>query len=666
MKQLTFLILLFFPAVLWADFSRGVAYDPSQLDDRFEQRQRYSNAMHLIKTSQFSRLQGEKPKLRTYPLYPYLIYAELSYRISRQNEADINAFETQHRDTPLVQPLLKHWLKNLVKRNQWQTFLDHYDRVSPNKELACRHAYALHKVGRESEAMKAAAELWTVGFSQPDECDPIFNVWRGKNGMTPQIAWQRFSLSLAANNKKLSSYLLRFVDKKDKTFANNFRLVHQKPETIKRYSAFSNTHHRNREIILHGVKRLARKDPGAAISALQHYTTVHQFDTTLLESTYAELGRQLASRTDETVLADSLPINQKNHPELLEARLRQSLRLAQWSDVLVLINLLPEELKQTPRWQYWRARVLAQSEDLADRGIASNVFARLARERSFYGFLSADFLNLGYSFEEQKTPVTAEQVLALEATPGISRALELFALGERSRARREWYFSTQDFSVSEQAVAAQVALRWGWYKIAIQTMINAGAWDELNYRFPLAYQDHFIEHARSANIPMPWSMAVARQESAFMPDAKSRAGALGVMQLMPGTAKLVAGKLGVSYANNRSLTEPGLNIKLGTHYLGQMLRRFDNNRILASAAYNAGPGRVQRWLNPNLPFDVWIEIIPFKETRNYVQNVLMFSNIYSRRLDDNQPLLYPHERDHFSPARITSLPPVAIQQPGAS
>lgn len=148
-----------------------------------------------------------------------------------------------------------------------------------------------------------------------------------------------------------------------------------------------------------------------------------------------------------------------------------------------------------------------------------------------------------------------------------------------------------------------------------------------------------------------------------MPDARSSSGALGVMQLMPSTAELVARKLGVSYKNNTSLTDPDLNIQLATNYLSQMLRRFDNNRILASAAYNAGPGRVNQWLDPDMPFDVWIEIIPFSETRGYVQNVLMFSSIYSRRMDEHQPLIYPHERSYFSPQQVTAIQELARRQP---
>ena len=619
----------------------------------------YLDAIHLIRTSQFSRLQKLKPQLRTYPLYPYLEYTEMSYRISRWSEADILQFVEQYSDTPLVEPLLAHWLSNLAKRGKWGTFVTHYDKVTPTKKLACQHAYGLYKVGMVDQAMNHAEKLWTVGFSQPDECDPIFNVWRGADSITPKIAWKRFALSLKENNKALSSYLIRFVDRRDKAFATNYRLVHLKPKTIKQYKSFKGTNIRNREIILHGVKRLARIDPKDALLTLRRYEELQDFDPNELESAYIYIGVRLAGKSSDLGLMDSLPVNLHEQPKLVEALIRQSLKHGDWSNVMILINLLPQEQQDSNRWQYWKARVLGISADEADEKIALNIMTNLSSERSFYGFVSADILQNHYSYQDERSPVTFEQILSLEETPGIQRALELFALGERSPARREWYFSTSDFNKVERDVAARVALRWGWYKASIQTMIDAESWNQLDYRFPIAYSDTFITHARRANIPVQWSLAIARQESAFMPDAKSGSGALGVMQLMPGTAKQVAGKIGVSYANNRSLTGSDLNIRLGTNYLGQMLRKFDNNRILASAAYNAGPGRVNRWLNPNVPFDVWIEIIPFTETRNYVQNVLMFSSIYSRRMNEHQPMIYPHEQNYFSQQQVSAIQALA-------
>ena len=650
------------PLYCIADFSRGAGYDPTDVADRFKQRQMYLDALHLIKTSQFSRLQKLKPQLRTYPLYPYLEYTEVSYRISRQSEQDILQFAQQYRDTPLVAPLLAHWLANLAKRGKWQTFVTHYDKVAPTEKLACQHAYGLYKVGMVDQAMTQAEKLWTVGFSQPDECDPIFNVWREADGITPENAWQRFALSLKENSKDLSSYLIRFVDRKDKPFATNYRLVHLKPKTIKRYKSFKAQNTRNREIILHGVKRLARIDPLDALLTLGQYEKLQNFDQAELEETYAYIGVRLAGKSSDLALIDSLPVNLQEQPKLVEARIRQSLTHQDWSNVMILINLLPQKQQNSNRWQYWKARALGVSVDEADRQIARNIMAKLSSERSFYGFVSADILQNEYNYQDEPNPVTLEQILSLEESPGVQRALELFALGERSRARREWYFSTSSFNNVERNIAARVALRWGWYKASIQSMIDAGTWNHLDNRFPVAYADNFITHARRANIPVQWSLAIARQESAFMPDAKSGSGALGVMQLMPGTAKQVAGKIGMSYTNNRSLTNPDLNIQLGTHYLGQMLRKFDGNRILASAAYNAGPGRVNQWLNPNVPFDVWIETIPFTETRNYVQNVLMFSSIYSRRMNELQPLIYPHEQHYFAPQQVTAIQTLAAKK----
>ncbi len=664
MKQrlLTLTLFLFcLPAL--ADFSRSNTYDPTSGPDRFEQRQQYLDALHLIRTSQFSRLQKLKPDLRTYPLYPYLEYTEMAYRISRYSEAEVMAFVNQYQDTPLPEPLLRHWLKNLAARGEWSLFMRNYDKVTSTRVLACHHGYALYKTGRTAEAMTEAARLWTVGFSQPDECDPIFSVWRGADGITPDIAWQRFSMSLQENEKKLSSYLLRFIEKADKPFAANYRQVHLKPQTVKRLGAFSTDNIRNQEIVLHGIRRLARTDPMDALETLRRYEDRLSFQPAALEDTYAYVGIRLASKTADIALMDSLPVNLREHPDLVEARLRQSLKYSDWSNVIVLINLLPEDKQQSTRWQYWLARVLGQSDDIADRQSAVKILQGLSSTRSFYGFVAADILQTRYEYQDEPDIVTFDQILSLEESPGIQRALELFALGERARARREWYFTTADFTYAEQEVAAKVALRWGWYKASIQTMINAEAWNHLDYRFPVAYQDTFLAHARRANVPVQWSLAIARQESAFMPDARSSAGALGVMQLMPSTAKLVAKKMGVSYKDNRSLTQPDLNIKLGTNYLAEMLRRFDNNRILASAAYNAGPGRVNQWLDASLPFDVWIEIIPFTETRNYVQNVLMFSSIYSRRMQEEQPLLYQHERDYFSPVQVAGIK-ATMQQHG--
>ncbi len=630
-----------------AEFSRGPDYQPRADLSRFEQRKKYQETIYLIKSGQRTRYLKVKDNLRSYPLYPYLEYTEKIYRISRQTPESITGFIEQYQDTPLANQLLQNWLYNLAKRGEWKTFLAHYDPENSTEKNTCFYGYALYKDGRKEEAMAQAEKLWLVDFSQPDECDPVFKVWRDNDGLTAETAWQRYALALENNKVTLATYLSRFLAREDRQLGNSYKQVHTRPSNIKRTERFKSKDPRMQDLILHGIKRLARKRPDQALETLIKYAQTHHFEEDKLNETFVYIGKHLAVTRVKENKIDSIPVNLRDHPGLTEARLRYAIREADWPQVLVLINLLPDDLQQETSWQYWKAHVLADSSDAGDRKIAEAIFSYLSGLRTFYGFLSADRLHRDYSFVNEPSGVSTEEILALESTPGIQRALELLTLNERNRARREWYFTTRDFSNKERQIAARVAEKWGWYKPAIQSLIDAKAWNDLDYRFPVAYYDTFITQARIADIPVFWNLAIARQESAFMPDAKSPVGAYGLMQLMPATARIVAKQRGISFRKNRELIEPSLNIKLGSHYLGGMLRRYDNNRLLATAAYNAGPGNVDRWLNPDLSLEAWVETIPFKETRNYVQNVLMFSVIYANRLDQKQPLIYPHEYASF-------------------
>ena len=638
-----------------ADFSRGPDYKPSIGPSIFEQRKLYADAMYFIKSGQRGRYLKIRDRLKAYPLFPYLQYTDMAYRISKQKPAEITLFKKQYQETPLPDLLVRQYLHNKGERGQWSTFLRFYSPQATSERNECFYAHALAKTGQKKAAMEQAKKLWLVDHSQPDECDHIFYVWRINGNLNPEIAWKRYLMSTQANEISLANYLVRFLTDEDRVFANKLKLVHRKPHNIANMEKYYHQHPHNRDVILHGLTRLSRSRPEIALDLLDKYSEQHTFEVSALNNTYLTIGKRLAVKGDPEGRLDALPIELRAFPDLIKSLIRLALKRSDFSQALVLINLLPNNLQMHSRWQFWKGRILSTSKDLEDKKTAELIFTELSKERSYYGFLSADILDQQYSFENKPKKISQEELSNMEKTPGIRRALELFTIGERSRARREWYFSTRNFSDDELITAARLALRWGWHKSAIQSLINAKAWNDLNARFPLAYNETFVQEARVADIPLSWSLAVARQESAFMPDARSSSGALGVMQLMPGTARDTAKAIGMRYKSSSELTNPSINIKLGSQYLSQMLHRFGNNRILATAAYNAGPSRVDSWINPALPLDVWIESIPFSETRQYVQNVLMFSTIYSKKLENEQPLIYEHEYDAFADDRLENL-----------
>ncbi|MBT8087758.1 MAG: transglycosylase SLT domain-containing protein, partial [Gammaproteobacteria bacterium] len=190
------------------------------------------------------------------------------------------------------------------------------------------------------------------------------------------------------------------------------------------------------------------------------------------------------------------------------------------------------------------------------------------------------------------------------------------------------------FSSDDKQQAAILAHRWGWHSRAIATAASLGEYDDLMIRYPLPHQQSFEQFSSAARISPTWAYGIARSESLFMRDVRSSAGAIGLMQLMPSTGRAVARKIRLPYSGLRTLTDPDSNIRLGTSYLGQMAERYSGNPVLATAAYNAGPHRVDRWLPENGSEDarVWIENIPFNETRKYVKRVLAAQTIFDWRI----------------------------------
>jgi soluble lytic murein transglycosylase len=315
----------------------------------------------------------------------------------------------------------------------------------------------------------------------------------------------------------------------------------------------------------------------------------------------------------------------------LRWRARTSLRKQNWEKLLADISLMSDEERNSEEWLYWHNVALRREAPSAEADLA---LAKLATERSYYGFLAADELKLGYAIDDSEFEVDETIIANLEERPELIRARELLLVGLDGRGRSEWDVVVAYLAPQQKIQAAKLASRWGWHSRAISTIASAGQYDDLSLRYPLPYHSTFEQHAATASIPSQWAYGIARSESLFMRDVRSSAGAIGLMQLMPATGKEVAATISLPYSGIDTLTDPQSNIRLGTTYLSQMAERYGGNRVLATAAYNAGPHRVDNWLPLTGTQDarIWIENIPFNETRKYVRRVMAAETIFHWRM----------------------------------
>ena len=304
-----------------------------------------------------------------------------------------------------------------------------------------------------------------------------------------------------------------------------------------------------------------------------------------------------------------------------------ALRDQNWKKIKTKLLKLPDTTQQSLQWRYWYSRSLLATNEL----VAGNeILAELANSRHYYGFLAASYLNQPANFQNKPLVVSADEKILIMNSPEAKRAFELFAIGRFHHARKEWNYWLSKLNERDKLVASMVATEMKWYDRAIFTLAKVGYLNDVNLRFPLGFESDIKHYADKQKINPAWAFAITRRESSFMSDAHSPAGAKGLMQIMPGTAKQLARKT----ISNRYLLNAKNNINLGTKYLRNLLDRHDGNQVLATAAYNAGPYRVKSWLKDgeSLPADVWIETIPYKETREYVKSVLAYQQIYQQKV----------------------------------
>ncbi len=443
----------------------------------------------------------------------------------------------------------------------------------------------------------------------------------------------------------LARYLRRYLPASEKAWFDQWLRIHNHPEKLVKRVKLKGPDRLRKIILTHGIKRLARKNVTTAIRAWNRLQKDNKFPDRLQKQAERAIAmRMLRSRhKDKLKFLDTIQPHATD-TQLHEKRLRAALSRQEWKLIEKWTQQLPKHLKSSDEWRYWRARALGELGQIKQ---AETELQKIIGERSFYGFLAADLLQVEYDLNNQPLQVDSSTMQQLEKNQGLLRSREMYLLNRNTSGRREWRAATRKMNQKQQQGAAILAHKWGLHDRAIIVLADARSWDDLKLRFPLEHRQRVDKRAKEKNLESAWVFAVIRQESAFVKDAHSPAGALGLMQLMPSTARSTARQLKLGVRKKSRILQPDINIRLGTAYLRVVLNELEQNRVLATAAYNAGPGRVRSWLPAKpIPADLWIATVPFDETRGYLKKVLAYTVIYEQRLGQK-------------PARISdSMPPV--------
>jgi soluble lytic murein transglycosylase len=615
-----------------------------------QQRELYLQAEKSLRSGSTRVFDKHRKQLQNYPLFPYLEYIRLNHRLTLDNRAEVDDYLGRYPDLWLSDRLRRNWLNLLYRSRQWQLYTSYFNLANTSTTAQCHYYFSRYQLGDLEGAIDGGLKLWIAGQSQPKSCDPLFKVLISEQRITNRVAWQRYTLAIRNHKFNLARYIERFFSgSKYQAAARHYLSVDRNPAGVGDYQLLDSKTPEFLGLIEHGIRHLAKQNTTLAIKHWSHYLQTHPFDEAARRRMLPSLVKGLYRQGYEDVAASYLNENiEFSDPGLLEWQLRNMIHKEDWAVIASWVANLPEHIQEQERWRYWRARaLLLHTTSVEEIDSAKTTLRELSRFRSFYGFLASDWVSNPYRMQHEPVAIDEIQIKDMENLPGILRARELVFHQQLLNARREWYAVGRSFNSQQWQVAARIAQKWQWHQQVILAMSKAPYWNDIDLRFPLAYRREFEVHAKKQNLPLPLVLAIARQESAFSPDVVSPAGAYGLMQLMPATAKEVSRKYKIAYRGRTQLGDPELNIHLGSQYYKSVLKRFGNNRILATASYNAGPTRTQQWLKKSsgkLPFDAWVETIPFNETRQYVQNVLAFAVIYSHHLNRDDTLLTTKER----------------------
>ncbi len=589
-------------------------------------------ARAAVRAGDYDKLARYDAELQGYLLEPYVESWLLRPRLEDATAEEVRAFLGRQQGSVLAEQLRKEWLKVLGKKQQWDLFrTEHPLLVSDDNEIAC-YALQARWQQRDESALAEVRAHWYAPRELPEGCVPLAEALIANGQFTSRQVWERIRLLLEAGAVsaawRTAGYLpAREAPDRGQLFgaaAGPQRYLGDKKKNLSQRAV--------RELTMFALQRLARTDPLAA-AAYWNKKLRAKFSAEEQGYVWGQLALQAARRNLPEALkwygyakAAGSPLSEEQHAW----RHRAALRQGNWREVQVSAQKMSPQQRSEPAWIYWQGRA---AQALGNPAEARTLFARIAGEHHFYGQLAAEELGRVFTVPPKGYTPTAEEVAAIAREPGFQRALALYQLGQRFDATREWLWSIRGMDDKRLLAAAEFARQNEMFDRAINTADKTVALHDFSVRYLAPYRAALGENARAQQLEEAWVLGLVRQESRFISAIKSSAGAAGLMQLMPATAKWVARRMGMQDYSWARVTDTGVNAALGTYYLRHVLDDLDGNPVLAAAAYNAGPGRARKWRDTHpLEGAIYAETIPFNETRDYVKKVMNNTMYYAALL----------------------------------
>ncbi|MFO7286357.1 MAG: transglycosylase SLT domain-containing protein [Gammaproteobacteria bacterium] len=577
----------------------------------------------------------DSENLRAYPLYPYLEAARIAAALARAQDprtaadAHAEAFLARHADEPVARMLVRARLESLARREQWRELLVAARAASDDDAwLRCVSLRARIALDDIEGLAPEILDLWLTDRQLPLECEPVFQWLRGEGLLTDDLVERRVRLLLESGQAAFARVIARRLPRERAAPFNLWADLLERPlETLDALLDGDDKPLPDGALEA-GWRRLTRDRP---LDALARYEAlVDRFALDARARSRAALALALGLAWDRRT--EALDYFARVSPEDLDDYAlgwlaRAALWAGDWRLVEKTIERMSSETRDETRWRYWAARA---AEATGERERARELYRAILPRDNYYSAMAAARLGMRATPRHRPVPPDQSRLARLETLPPFVRARELYFSRLPWLATLEWQHGSAELDADDGLQTIHLAMRWGWYDLGVATATARQVYDDYRLLYPTPYDAEVLAAAERTGIDPTLLYAVIRQESLFRPDAASAAGALGLAQLKPDTARRAARRLGLPAPKREDLLVPATNVLLGAAELAALLDEFRGQLPVALAGYNAGPRAARRWL-PQEPLDadIWIENIPYNETRSYVQRVLWHSVVFA-------------------------------------